>query len=197
MKKIYTLALLALGVAGATPAEAQLLPFAVEARGGLAFPLDDFPTDAAGGTEAAEGGVGVGVNGSFTFFPGLAVYGGWDRYAFGVDAASGAAEDAEFVDQGFVVGGQLSLPLGALVGVSPWVRGGALFRTLELADGGAELQSERSTGFELGGGVTIPLGLILSFTPGVTYRTYKPDFGEGSDGAAKYIDVSLGLRARI
>ena len=40
------------------------------------------------GAAAAETGVGVGVNGSFAFFPGLAVYGGWDRYAFAVDSES-------------------------------------------------------------------------------------------------------------
>lgn len=203
MRKIFSLALVAL--AATSPAAAQgLLPIAVEARGAIAFPLDDFPVDQAGGRVAAETGVGVGVNGSLAFFPGLAVYGGWDRYAFAVDSESLlGSEDAELVDQGFAVGGKLSLPLGMLIGVSPWVRGGALFRTLELnGDQGAaglsaEIESSRSVGYELGAGVTIPLGLILSFTPGVTYRSFKPDFGDGSEGRVKYFDVSLGLRASL
>ena len=197
MRKIYTLALLALGIVGATPADGQVLPVALEARGGLAFPLNDFPTGGAGGGEGAQAGAGFGVNASFSFLPGLAVYGGWDRYAFGVDTEGGAGEDAEFVDKGFAVGGLLSLPVATLAGVSPWVRGGALFRTLDLSDGGADLGSERSTGFEVGGGVTIPLGLVLSFTPGVTYRAYSPQFGDDSEGSVKYVDVSLGLRARF
>lgn len=203
MRKIFALALLVL--APAAPAAAQgVLPIALEARGALAFPIADFPLGRSGMTADTEMGVGIGVNGSFAFFPGVAVYGGWDRYAFGVDDDSllGAGE-AEFVDQGFAVGGKLSLPLGMLVGASPWIRAGALFRTLERPGEqgtvglGAEGRSSRSVGYELGAGATIPLGLVLSFTPGVTYRSYTPDFGHGSERRVKYVDVSMGLRASL
>jgi len=202
MKRLVSSGLLAVALVAAAEVQAQgILPFSVEARGGLAFPTTDFPTG-NGGVGEAENGVGFGVNATFSFLPGIAVYGGWDRVTFGAGDNVGGGSESEFVDQGFAVGGKLSLPLGLLVGVSPWVKGGALIRTLDLqGDDGVSLfaddESGRSTGFEVGAGVDIPLGLVLSFTPGVTYRTYKPDFGGTSDNSVSYVDVSLGLRARI
>jgi hypothetical protein len=202
MKRLVSSGLLAIALVAASDAQAQgILPFSIEARGGLAFPTSDFPTG-NGGVGEAENGVGFGVNAAFNFLPGVAVYGGWDRVTFGAGDTLLGGGDAEFIDQGFAVGGKLSLPLGLLVGVSPWVKAGALIRTLDLEGNEGESlfageASGRSTGFEVGAGVDIPLGLVLSFTPGVTYRTYKPDFGGESDDAVSYVDVSLGLRARI
>lgn len=195
MRKLVSSGVLVAALLAVSEVQAQgILPFSLEARGGLAFPTGDFP----GGE--AENGVGFGVNATFNFLPGVAVYGGWDRATFGAGDGVLGGGDAEYVDQGFAVGGKLSLPL-AMMGMSPWVKAGALIRELDLeGDDGASLflgdGPGRSTGFEAGLGVDIPLGLVLSFTPGVTYRTYKPDFGN-NDASVSYVDVSLGLRARI
>ena len=58
-------------------------------------------------------------------------------------------------------------------------------------------QIEGAEGKHEGHHHTIPLGLVLSFTPGVTYRSYTPDFGGSGGNSVKYVDVSIGLRARI
>ena len=206
MKRLFSGAAFVVALLVSTRADAQgVLPLTFEGRAGIAFPRGEFPIGSRGGANAAETGVGFGGNASFNFLPGVAIYGGWDRYTFGADGEGILGSDeAEFVDEGFVVGGKLSMPIGFLTGFSPWVRGGALFRTLEVTGDegtvqvGDHLKSSRSTGLEVGGGLEIPLGLVLSFTPGVIYRSFEPDFGEtGADEKVSYLDVSLGLKVRL
>lgn len=192
MKKILSCALLAASALAASGAQAQILPFSFEVRGGMGIKTEEFrPGDTS--TTTASGGVGFGANAAIDFLPGVAVYGGYDRYAFNAEI-DGA--DAEYIDQGFVAGAKVTPPIGALLGFRPWVRGGVLFHELELTE--VNEKSGRSTGFEVGGGIDIPLGLVLSFTPGVIYRQYSPDYGDdANDGKVSYFDLSLGLRARL
>ena len=192
MKKVLSCALLAASALAASGAEAQILPFSFELRGGMGFKTEEFrPSDV--GTTTASGGVGVGANVAVDFLPGVAVYGGYDRYSFNAEVQG---VDAEYIDQGFVAGAKVAPPIGALVGLRPWLRGGVLFHELELTE--VDEKSGRTTGFEVGGGIDIPLGLVLSFTPGVIYRQYSPDYGDdANDGKVSYFDVSLGLKARL
>lgn len=189
MKYVFSCALLVGGLLAGSGASAQaVLPFSFEVRGGLGVKTEEFRQNDASTT--ASTGVGVGANAAFDFLPGMAVYAGYDRYAFSLD---GASED-EYIDQGFVAGARVTPPI-ALFGLRPWVRAGALFHTLELTSGD---KSGRSTGFEVGGGVDIPLGFVLSFTPGVIYRQYSPDYGDdANDGKVSYFDFSMGLKARL
>ena len=192
MKRAFSLAVAA-GVLAAASASAQsILPFSAEIRGGLGIKNGEF-READPDIVTASGGVGFGANVAFDFLPGVAVYGGYDRYSFN---ATVQGVDAEYIDQGFVAGARIAPPLGALLGFRPWVRGGVLFHDLELTE--VNEKSERSTGFEVGGGIEIPLGLVLSFTPGVLFRSYSPTIeGAIEDGSVKYFDVSLGLKARL
>jgi hypothetical protein len=201
MNRALSCALLAAGIATAAPAEAQhILPFSVEARAGTAAVVGSLPTGGDEGISAARGGLGYGANVAYHVLPLLSVYGGWDRYQFrSLILVNGVSVKDTYVDQGFSVGGRSAVPVAALLGVSPWVRAGALFRTLELSRSGT--RSPRSTGFEAGAGLDIPLGLplgLLSLTPGISYRAYPADLGADTGKEdTKYVDFSLGLKARI
>jgi hypothetical protein len=172
-------------------------------RGGLGFPTGDFPTRGLVAQEAVESGAGFALRGTYRVIPALGVYAGFERYSFGVDEEEAAGPDLNFVDSGFSAGAQLSLPLGMITGVSPWVRGGAIFHIFDYEleeDAGAnpDTSSDRTLGFEAGAGVDIPLGLILSFTPGVTYRSYEPQFEGLTNGERlSYLAVEMGLRVRL
>jgi hypothetical protein len=192
MRKVFSCALLVGSALVASGASAQsVLPLSFEVRGGLGVKTEEFrPSDE--GITTASGGVGFGANAAFDFLPGVAVYAGYDRYSFNADIEG---VDAEYIDQGFVVGGRFTPRAGALLGFNPWVRGGVLFHDLQLTM--LDDESERSTGFEVGGGIDIPLGLVLSFTPGVIYRQYEPDFGDTEAAKVSYFDISLGLKARL
>ena len=195
MKRAFSLALMA-GMLAASGAPAQsILPFSAEIRGGLGITNGEF-RESDPDISTAPGGVGVGATVAFGFLPGVAVYGGYDRYVFN---ATVLGIDAEYVDQGFVAGARIAPPIGALLGFNPWVRGGILFHDIELTE--VDEKSDRSTGFEIGGGIDIPLGMVLSFTPGVIFRSYSPSFDGGdtgtADGSVQYFDLSVGLRARI
>ena len=195
MKRAFSLALVASVLAAGGASAQSILPFSAEVRGGLGIKNGEF-READTDISTASGGVGVGASVAFGFLPGIAVYGGYDRYVFN---ATVLGVDAEYIDQGFVAGARIAPPVGALLGFNPWVRGGVLFHEVELTE--VEEKSDRSTGFEIGGGIDIPLGMVLSFTPGILFRSYKPSFGGGetgtADGSVQYFDLSLGLRARI
>lgn len=204
MRKMIGLGALAMAllVAPAAPAQ-QILPVSLEVRGGLGFPMGDFPTRGLVAQEAVESGDGFALRGTYNLIPLLGVYAGFERYSFGVDEEEAAGPDLNFVDSGFSAGAQLSLPLAMLAGVSPWIRGGAIFHILdyeleEIAGVEANTSSDRTLGFEAGAGVDIPLGQVLSFTPGVTYRSYEPQFDGLTDGERlSYLAVEMGLRVRL
>jgi hypothetical protein len=200
MSRILLLLVLVIaGTARADVAAAQgAFPLSFEGRGSLGFATGDFPTGATtvGG---ASSGWGVGVSAAYAFIPGLSIYGGLDRFTFGAADDTQLPAGAEFVDNGFVVGAKANLPLP--MAAIPWVRAGAMFRTLQVrgggADGAADPRSDRSPGFEVGGGIDIPLGMVISFTPGVLYRSYRPEFGGDGGGNVRYIDAGVGMRVRI
>lgn len=179
--------------AGAQDAAAQgFFPLAVEVRGGAGFPVGDLGEGDAIGT-----GWGFEGNAQLRVAPLISVYGGYDIISFDLDD-EGIASDATFRDQGFSAGAQLSLPTGMLLGVSPFVRAGALFHQAEydFGDEAGDFESDRSLGYEVGGGLVFPLGLVVSFTPAVRYRSYGLEFegNQQSDENVSYINVDLGLK---
>lgn len=194
MKKLMTAGLVAaaLGVGG-TAAEAQgILPVAVEVRGGYAVPTGDL------GDSDVDDGLGFGVNAQLAVMPMLSVYGGWERYSFGIDTGSSDA-DADVVDSGFRVGLQAGLPFTPFIGVSPFVFAGGIYNStsLEGSSGGVSvsLDSDRSLGYELGGGLAIPVGPALQLTPAVRYRSHSVEFDDtDSDSDMSYFTAEIGLR---
>jgi opacity protein-like surface antigen len=182
----------ALLAAGGDAHAQGLLPFAVEARGGFAVPQGDWRDDAG-----VDGGFGYGINARLQLMPLISFYGGWETYSFDMDA-----EDSETTDAGLRAGAQLSLPLAALTGLSPYAFAGVIYnRTkMEFGEGvSVEFESDDGFGWEAGGGVSIPFAPTLSFTPGVRYRTHSADFSasedfEGDDLTVSYIVVDLGLK---
>ena len=196
---------LALLLAGHADAQA-VIPVTLEGRGVFAIPTGTLADDAD-----VDNGVGFGLTASLRLIPGINVYGGWQRVAFGAGdlGLGGAVEgDLNLVDSGFSAGGQLSLPVGLMLGFTPWVRGGVVFHELEydydgdLEDVIGDMKSDRSTGFEVGAGADIPLGFVLSFVPQVTYRTYDPSFGddgtvEDTEDALSYVEVGVGLKYKF
>ena len=182
--------------AGVEPAEAQtgILPVAVGVRGGAAIPVGDLASE-----EAIETGWGFEVNGQLRVFPGVAVYVAFDRFKFPIRAGA-ASTEGTLTERGFSLGGMLSVPI-PLLGISPWVRGGAIYNSARYdgATGSAERESDPGLGYEVGGGVTLPLGLVVAFTPAVRYRSYSPGFdtGAGSDVDHSYMVADLGLTFRF
>lgn len=196
MKKIATglVALAAVALAGSAQAQVMpVSPFALEVRGGLAFPTGDF-----GEGDDVESGITYGANGTFQFMPMLGIYAGYTRSDFGTD------EDVDITDQGFSGGLRLAIPT-PMIPVDPYVKAGVVYNKLEFSgtDGGVRLgvESDRSLGFEVGAGVGIGLGPRLSFTPQVTYTKYSPKFDEaGLDDVVpdvSHIRVDVGLRMRL
>ena len=156
---------------GARPARARraggdahaqgLLPLAVEVRGGFAVPQGDWKDDFG-----VDGGFGYGINARLQLMPLISFYGGWETYSFDMDA-----EDSETTDAGLRAGAQLSLPLAALTGLSPYAFAGVIYnRTkMEFGEGvSVEFESDDGFGWEAGGGVSVPFAPTLSFRPGST-----------------------------
>lgn len=194
MRKLVaaTCAVAALLTAG-TEARAQgLFPLAVEARGGFAVPQGDWKDDFG-----VDGGFGYGINARLQLMPLISFYGGWETYTFDMDTEDGEAKDA-----GLRAGAQLSLPLSALTGLSPYAFAGVIYNrtSMEFGDGvSVEIESDDGFGWEAGAGVSVPFMPTLSFTPGVRYRTHSADFGasgdfEGEELTVSYIVVDLGLK---
>lgn len=199
MRKLLAVVVV-LTVGGMQDLQAQGLPLAVEARGGFSIPTGDWNEE-----ENLNTGAGFSVGALFNITPAVAVYGAWERFAFGVDddGEFGSAE-AETVDTGLRAGVEFSIPLGA-ASATPFVFGGVLYHQLSasVSEGGISfnIEADRALGFEVGGGVEVPLGAVLSFTPGVRYGTHSAAF-EFDDAPAPGDDevtvgrvtIDLGLR---
>jgi opacity protein-like surface antigen len=195
---------LVLGAALAHPARAQtLLPFSLEARGGVVLPQGDFDDGANTGWSA-----GGAVH--YHVAPMVSIYGGFEHARFATDDdADFEGVDTNITDQGFRLGARFSVPLGSLTGVGPWVEGGAtLNRTsinLKDPDSGTALSfdSDRSVGFEVGAGLSFAVAPKVSITPGVRYRTHTAKFsdidGEGDESEvdANYFSIDLGVHVRL
>jgi outer membrane autotransporter protein len=194
MRRISTAAAAAMLVCAAPlSAHAQsVLPFAVEARGGLAFPTtqeikDDYDV-----------GYELGATAKLSLLPMLRIYGGYQYTEF---AAKGETDDVKvrLKDAGFRAGGELGIPLVAMAtGFSPYVLGGATYDvtstgTNVLGDAETVGKSDRTLGYEVGAGVDFHMSPLLSLRPEVRYRSYKPDFGGNDNPDFSYIDASVGF----
>lgn len=178
-------------------ADAQgILPIAVEGRAGLALPQGDWNE-----SDNLETGFGYGINLRLQVMPLISLYGGWDRYSFGVEDA----EDFDAVDSGLHLGGQISLPLSAVTGVSPFAFAGLLYNrtTMGFEDGGVgvEVESDNALGYEVGAGLAFPFAPTLSLTPAVRYRSHSADFpGAGAgdvETTVSYLSFDVGLKLGI
>lgn len=169
----------------------RLLPVSGEIRAGAAF-----PTGHAGSTAGT--GYGYGGSAKVGLAPFVSVYGSYDEFDFGASGEGGPSLN----DNGYALGGELSLPLvGTVVGFSPWVRGGAAYRRLGYSvprEGGrSTFYAERALGYEVGAGATVSMLPMLRVVPSVQYRSYAPEFGtpgqwpSGEDFS--YVALTLGI----
>lgn len=182
-------ALAAVSMAGTANAQmGPTSPFAIEARAGLAFPID---------FEGVETGLTFGGDVIFQATPMFGIYAGYNFATFGIDDEAFEGEEFdEDVDvnievKGLRAGVRANLPL-ATAGASPFAFGGLVYQSLgfNVSDGESEgsLSSDEELGFELGAGVEIPLGSRLSFTPAVSYVKIED---------AKAVKADVGLKIRF
>lgn len=195
------LALAALPLAAAPAAAQGISMFTLEARAGMAFPVDDF---------AGRGEVGALVEGTVRLapLPFVAAYAGWSMADFGIDAgASMAGLDTRLRDTGIRAGAELSVPLaGLLSGVAPYINAGLLFNRARVrvpGDGTNTLpaKSDRSRGHEIGVGARVKLIRRLSIVPELRYRSYDPEYPDGpsgnSGGRVSYLAAGVGIAAHF
>jgi hypothetical protein len=197
-KSLFVSGMLAgtLALAPAAGAAQMALPIQLGVSGGAAFPMGDLGRD-----DAVSTGWGFEVNGTFQVAPGIGIYAAFDRYEFPFDEDPllnlGQAE-GDIVDQGFAGGIRLAIPAGGF-GLSPWVRGGAVYNSAQFdydtVDDDPETDS--ALGFEVGGGLDFPLGFVVSVTPSVRYRSYKPDIAGSNEFDMSYVVGELGLTFRF
>ena len=187
------------------PAGAQgVLPFAVEVRGGGAMPTGDWNED-----ETIENGLGFGANIQVAVAPMVSIYGGWERYSFPIETEEDPdfeGVEADATDTGFRLGGQVTLPLSGLAGVSPFAFGGLTYGKTEvgLGDGSSSIsfKSDGAVGFEVGGGVAISVAPMLSLTPALRYRSHSAEFDAfqelgGEETTVSYLSLDVGLKLGI
>jgi opacity protein-like surface antigen len=194
-KASLLIALLATAVVARADAQG-IIPIAVEGRAGLALPQGDW-NDA----DNVETGFGYGLNLRLQLLPLISVYGGWDRYSFGVEGA----EEFDAVDSGLNLGGQISLPLSAVTGVSPFAFAGILYnRTTTVFESGGvmvEGESDNELGYEVGAGLAFPFAPTLSLTPAVRYRSHTAEFPRGGadqlERTVSYLAFDIGLKLGI
>lgn len=197
MRKIFVGMMLLGGVAAtAGTADAQgFFPLAVEVRGGAGVPLGEFG-------DGVNTGWGFDANAQLRLAPMISVYGGYGTIDFDSSDEGGllGSGSGTVTDQGFHAGAILSLPTGMLLGVSPYVKAGALYHEAkyDFENDAADRESDKQLGYEVGGGLTFPLGLVVSFTPEVKYRSYAPKWSDGigvqDDDDLSYVMVDLGMK---
>lgn len=190
-KRFVSLMAVAALVGVASTAEAQNSPFALEIRGGLAFPSGDLKDlEGEGGTES---GVGLNVNAQYQVTRTIGVYGEYNWLQFGIEDLEGG----DVTDQGFGAGVMVSFPAG---GFTPFVKAGLVMHEIELSLDDITIDAENEElGFRVGAGAEVPLGQRLSFTPGVTFTTYNvgaEDEGD-DDTTISHIAVDVGLKIRL
>jgi opacity protein-like surface antigen len=181
-------ALAAVSMAGTASAQmAPTSPFAIEVRGGLAFPID---------LEGVETGLTFGGDVIFQATPMFGIYAGYNFATFAIDDEEFEEEELEDVEadievKGFRAGVRANLPL-ATAGASPFAFGGLVYQSFgfSVSDGETEgsFSGDEELGFEVGAGVEIPLGTRLSFTPAVSYVKIED---------AKAVKADVGLKIRF
>ena len=173
---------LALACAAAPhPAAAQLLPLALEARGGIALPMEEF-----GG---AQGGASAELSATWHALPFIGVYGAyqWNRFAW--DGTGGHATDS-----GIAAGVRVNIPT-PLIPIDPWIRAGVVAHQLRAET----LDEESRRGYEVGGGLAFPLARGATLTPAVTWTRYRHGSG-AADGEllqVHHLRADVGVRLRL
>jgi opacity protein-like surface antigen len=182
----------------AFPTAAQgILPFTVEARAGMAFPVDEF----ASGVEA---GFLLEATAKLSPLPFATLYGGWSYAVFAAEGDAGVAGlDSSVRDSGLRFGGEVSAPLAGLaMGVAPYLQAGILINRAEIRVQGDATntlggKSERTRGFELGTGVRVTLARRIAIVPEIRYRSYDPEFDVAPTidiaNELSYVAASLGV----
>jgi opacity protein-like surface antigen len=197
MKKIVVGMMAVAGlVAAARPAMAQgVIPLAVEGRAGVGFPTGDFGDNDDIGT-----GFGFGGDVVLRVLPLVNIYGGWEYYSFD---GKGESDGSRITDSGARAGAQLSIPVGPVTGVSPFVSAGVLYNraTAEASEGSASLKftSDWKLGYEVGAGVAVPVAPAVSVIPAVRYRAHDVEFGdlEAVSGNISYLTLEIGAKVGL
>jgi hypothetical protein len=189
MKKVFVgfFALAALAMSSVAEAQYGRLPLSLEVRGHVAFPTGDLANPAR---VAADVGTGYGGAADLTFrlSPLFGIYGGVSGTQFETKNS-----DQKLTDYGFDVGAKLTLPTGT--GLSPFLRGGAVFHQIRGEAGNQDIPyRDEEVGFEVGGGIVLPLGPTVSVTPTVRYVTFNA--GETNFNFS-YIAAGAGLMFRF
>jgi opacity protein-like surface antigen len=193
MRRISTAAAAAMLVCAApVAARAQsVLPFAVEGRGGLAFPTTE------GIKNDYDVGYELGATAKFSLLPMLRIYGGYQYTEF---AWKDETDDLKvrLKDAGFRAGGELGLPIGMATGFSPYVLGGVTYNrvstgTSVFGEDDTPGKSDRELGYEVGAGLDFRMSSLLSLRPEVRYRSHKIDPGLDFDSDFSYTDASVGF----
>lgn len=197
MRKLVVGMIAVAGLAAATqPAMAQgVIPVAVEGRVGVGFPTGDFGENDEVGT-----GFGFGGDVVLRVLPLVNVYGGWEYYAFD---GKGESDGSRMTDSGARAGAQLSIPVGAVTGISPFVSAGVLYNrtTAEASEGSASLKftSDWKLGYEVGAGISVPVAPAVSVIPAVRYRAHDVVFSdfEGFSGNISYLSLEIGAKVGL
>ena len=193
---LHWLALLCIGLF-ATPATAQG-PWAprtlrLELRGELAWPTGELAQVVGG-----EHGFGFGLAARYVPVRPLALYAGWERFAFN---EKDHGVETHVRDMGVRAGVQLSTLLGEHVPVRPFVLGGALYNWTRLKrateDFERTVHADPALGFEVGAGAAVHTFRGVWLVPEGRYRRHSagvsrfPDT-DGDLGVA-YFALNLGL----
>ena len=163
--------------------------YAVELRGGAAFPTADL----ADATLKMGGGFQVGVIAQF--LGNASLYAGWDWHLFQTDKPfAGVQYDVN--ETGYAFGIQIDRRFSALGGA--WVRAGGTYNHIELEADDGELSSDsgHDLGWEAGAGMRIPVTNSIVLLPGLRYRTLSTDLHNGVSRVAvelSYLTTEIGV----
>lgn len=172
----------------AASAQAQR-PFALELRGGAAFPTEDF------GPATLKTGGGFGGTLNYLIVPHTGFYVGWDWHRMVTDRAL-AGNDYDVESTGYAFGLQFRHPIAEPFGI--WLRGGGLYTHIELENNAGDIvdDSGHELGWEIGGGATLALSDRWILTPGVRYRSFSADVTPGQQPIAvdlSFVTAEIGL----
>lgn len=178
--------LVALATSGVAEAQYGRLPLSLEVRGHAAFPVGDLADRDLGSLKTGFGG---GADLTVHVSPVFGIYGGISGTEFETEGLSGDS----FQEYGFDLGAKLMFP--TMTGISPFLRGGAVFHQVRATTGGVRFNyPDEKVGFEIGGGLAAPLGAVISVTPSVRYVNFG--LGTGDTNFA-YVAAGLGLMFRF
>ncbi|TVP76229.1 MAG: porin family protein [Gemmatimonadales bacterium] len=174
---------LALGVMGSPPAEAEAqLGIAVEGRAGVTFPQGDLLDAGAESGFHTGGEVQVNLNSKLTAYLGV------NRYAFNCDNGCGALGDNP---RSTGLGAGLKYIIYNPGDVLAWGRGGIVANTFG-SDSGS---GDREIGFELGVGADLPVADRLYIVPNIGFVQH--DSGRSALDRASFFTLGLGVHYHV